>query len=50
MDFVTVVHVVLSHFYEQSGRHRRKLQSLLVHSTAGKRAKRIPDATVETTL
>ena len=29
--------------------HRRKLQSLLIHSTVGKRAKRMPDTTIETT-
>ena len=29
--------------------HRRKLQSKLIQSTVGKRAKRMPDTTIETT-
>ena len=35
-------------FFKQQWRHRRKLQLLLIHWTAGKRAKRMPDTTVET--
>ena len=34
---------------EQLWRHRRKQQPLLIHSTVRKRAKRMPDTTVETT-
>ena len=36
-------------FFEQLLRHRRKLQPLQIHSTVRKRAKRMPDTTVETT-
>ena len=34
----------------ENRRHRRKLQPFLLHWTVGKRAKRMPDTTVETTV
>ena len=36
-------------FFEQLWRQKRKLQPLQIHSTVEKRAKRMPDTTVETT-
>ena len=35
---------------KQLWRHRRKLQPLIIHATVGKRAKGMPENTVETTM